>query len=440
LQRQQISEATLLSSLKGGAGIDVGDFKITGTNGVTRAVDLDKIGDVATTVGDVIARINALEGVGVQARINDRGDGIVLIDTAGGSGKINVTNVGSGTTAADLRLAGTSVETDFGGVLKQAIDGTATAIVTIDADDKLSDVVEKINALDRGVTASILNDGARQRLSLSVGETGAANELLVDTSATSLSLQEISSGRDALLLYGSSGAGGVRISSSTNEFEDVIAGLNLTVNDGTLEPVIVSVNTSSSSLVSGVKEFVAAYNSLRETLDEATEFNEEDLTTGILFGTHEALRVESDLSRLLTSRFFGVGQFQSLAGIGLGLDDKGQLSLDEAKLAAAFEKDPAALKKLFTDEELSFAAKLDDIIEQLAGVDNSLLTSRTQSLTRTIKANNDRIEAMNARLDRHRERLLLQFYNIETTVAKLQDNLTALSALQIIPPLTSSTR
>ena len=55
-----------------------------------------------------------------------------------------------------------------------------------------------------------------------------------------------------------------------------------------------------------------------------------------------------------------------------------------------------------------------------------------------IEANNKRIEEMTARLDRQRERLLLQFYNIETTVARLQDNLTALSSLQIIPPLSST--
>jgi hypothetical protein len=39
-------------------------------------------------------------------------------------------------------------------------------------------------------------------------------------------------------------------------------------------------------------------------------------------------------------------------------------------------------------------------------------------------------------LARQRERLLLTFYNLETTVSKLQDNLSALSSLQVIPPLT----
>jgi flagellar hook-associated protein 2 len=440
LQRKQISAATLLSSLNGGAGIDVGDFKITGTSGVTGAVDLDKVGDVAATIGDVLARINALAGVGVEARINDRGDGIVLVDTAGGAGTITVAAVGNDTTAEDLRLLGTSTEATINGTPTQVIDGSATAMITIEADDTLSQVVAKINALNRGVTASILNDGTRQRLSISVDKSGAANALLVDTGETGLSLQEISSGRDALVQYGTSGPGGVLISSFTNLFQNIIDGVNVTVNSGTLQPVTVSVAASSAALVKDVKEFVAAYNSIRDTLATVTSFNAEDLTTGILFGTQAALRVDTDISRVITSRFFGVGQFGSLAAVGINLDDKGRMTLDESKLTAAFNSDAAGLKTLFTDKNGGFAAKLNNVVEQLAGANGSLLSSRTDSLTRIIDINNARIDDMSARLDRQRERLLVEFYNLETTVAKFRDNLSALNSLQIIPPLTSNLR
>ncbi len=438
LQRQQISEATLLSSLNGGAGIDVGDFKITGTTGVLGAVDLNKVDDIATTVGDVIARINALASVGVEARINDRGDGIEIIDTAGGTGNITVTDVGTGTTSKDLNLLGTSSSVTIDGSPKQVIDGTATATVTIAADDKLSDVVAKINALNRGVTASVLNDGTRQRLTLSVNQSGAANELLVDTSNTRLSLQEVSSGRDALLLYGSSGTGGVLVSSSSNQFDNIVDGLNLTVNDGTLKPVTVTVSSSTDSLVSTAKEFVSAYNSLHDTLGKLTSFDPDALTTGILFGTREALQVDTSISRLITSRFFGVGQFQSLAAVGISLDDKGKMSLDESKLNAAFDKDPDAVKTMFTDPKLGIAAKFNETCERLAGATNSLLSSRTDSLTSIIDSNNKRLDQMSAQLDNQREALLAMFDNLETTIARLKDNATVLSSFQPIPPLNST--
>ncbi len=369
LNRQQVSRATLLSSLKGGTGIDVGDFKITDSNGVVGAVDLNKVDDVATTLGDVIDRINALSGVGVQARINDRGDGIEIIDTAGGAGKITVVEVGHGTTAKDLRLLGTATTVTIEGTPTQVIDGTASTTVNTDADDKLSDVVSKINALKRGVTASIFTDGNRQRLSLTVDQSGEANELLLDTGDTSLSFQEISGARDALVLYGSSGSGGILISSPTNQFKSIVSGLDITVNDGTLKPVTVSVAASSSSLVSNAKEFVAAYNSMRTTFATVTKYDADAQTTGILFGTTAALRVDSDLAHVITSAFFGVGKFQSLAAVGITLDDKGQMNLDEAKLTDAFNNDPDALKTMFTDEKLGVATKLDKVIEQLAGAE-----------------------------------------------------------------------
>jgi flagellar hook-associated protein 2 len=190
--------------------------------------------------------------------------------------------------------------------------------------------------------------------------------------------------------------------------------------------------------VSNAKEFVAAYNSIRTNLDTVTAFDAEALTTGILFGTSAALRVDSDLSHAITSRFFGFGSFQSLESIGISLDDKGKMSLDESKLKAAYAKDPESLKKMFTDENRGIVKKVNDVIEQLSGKDNSVLTSRSNALTSIIESNQKRIDTMDEVLTKQRDRLLLEFYRIESTVAKLQDSLSALSSLQVVPPLTST--
>src|SRR5262249_32987994 len=228
---------------------------------------------------------------------------------------VRVEDVGNGNGGKDLDILGTSVGTEVNGQLKQVIDGTATATVTIDDDDKLTDVVTKINALNRGVTASILNDGTRQRLSITANNTGAANELLLDTSNTRLSLQEVSSGRDALLLYGKSGSGGVLISSSTNTFRNVEYGLDVTVNQGTQTPVTVNVSSTTSSLTSTLKDFVSSYNSIRDNLDKLTSYDATTSTAGVLFGSSEALQVDTDISHLITQQFFGVSQSKSLGEV-----------------------------------------------------------------------------------------------------------------------------
>jgi len=213
--------------------------------------------------------------------------------------------------------------------------------------------------------------------------------------------------------------------------------VDLEIVSASEQTVTVDVSVTETKLVDTVQEFVDAFNSIRTNLDDVTEFNAEELTTGILFGTTAVLRVESDLNKILSGPLYGVGRFTSLESIGISFDDKGKLSLNTAELEAAFADHPDDLHDFFADKTLGLSARLDAVIEQLAGEDDSLLAARTDTLDTRIKNNNDRIEFMNARLDRERERLLTQFALLESTVAQLQESLSALSALQIIPPLTS---
>ena len=99
----------------------------------------------AQTVGDVIDLINTLD-IGVEASINDTGDGLLLRDTAGGSGTMKVADVGNGTAAADLRIAGTGVNVTRQGVPAHVIDGSTTLRLELDGDDTLDDLVSRINA------------------------------------------------------------------------------------------------------------------------------------------------------------------------------------------------------------------------------------------------------------------------------------------------------
>jgi flagellar hook-associated protein 2 len=568
LGRQQISRATLLSSLNGGKGVDIADIRITDSNGVSGAADLNTSGNEAKTIGDVIDRINAIATANVEARINDTGDGILLIDHAAGAGSLKVAEVGKNTAAADLRLLGTSEERDIGGVPKQVIDGTSRLTVDLSDLDEggaaiplaslnngagvdlgtfritdragnsaaivlngtagtfntVSDVIDainaknievearindtgngillfatgsatgtlkveelgggttaadlglnkaavddvvdgvqtksidgagtfsqsatqnglaalaaKINSLAAGVNASTVFDGTGYRLILASDETGAGREILVDGFAAGLSFDELTAPRDAVLELGGAGAGtGLLVTSSDNKFDEVIPGVELEILAASEDIVSVDVEKADSEIVTGVQEFVDAFNSLRDNIDEVTEFNAEDFTTGILFGTTAVLRVESDLNHILSGRFFGVGEFTSLEAIGLGFDDKGKLTLDTAALEEALEENPTAVEDLFTHETLGLSAKLKTAIEQLAGEENSVLSARAKTLSDIITSTNERITFMNERLTRERERLLNEFALLESTVAAMQQNLTALSSMQIIPPLSSA--
>jgi len=435
LDLQVISEDTKLKDLRGGRGVDRASFLVTDSNGNGRAFNLGQPG--FETIGDLIHKIN-VEGFGVEARINDAGDGIVLIDVAGGSGTLKVAEV-DGTAAANLGLLGDAKDVDIDGELRQTITGSTTSTIEISDTDTLSDVIDKINTLQAGVGASTFNVGsgsAPHRLRLLSQVAGKAGELLIDTSGVDFSFEQTSAAADAVLLVGgSSEGGGVLVSSSSGTFEDVLDGVRLTVNGPATSPVTVSVSRTESQLVSGIRTFVNQYNTLRKKLDEFTFFNEDQLSTGVLFGSNETLRIDTELSGLISSRHFGLGDIQSLAELGVDLKDDGTLSFNETEFAAKFAADPEAVESFFTTEAAGLAVKLDNLLETHVGRDNSLLVNRAETLQRRIDSNNERIEFMTERLSRERELLLNQFVQMEIAIGKMQNDLTAITSLQTLAPL-----
>lgn len=430
LHRQVVSFGTLLSSYNSGKGVSAGSFLITNSNGQSGAINLTQLG--AKTIGDVITAINGL-GIGVEAKINDAGDGIALIDSAGGTGSLTVADVGNSKSAAELHLLGNSTPT--------TIDGSTTAKITLTATDTLENLVTKINALNTGVSASIVSDSSgslRYHLSLTSSITGKVGQIIANGSALGLNFSELSKAQDALVQFGGAGGTPQLLTTSSNTFQNVTTGLDITLVGESLDPITITVANTSSSISSQVQLFVDQYNKVRDKLDKVTFFNETDQSTGILFGSTETLRLESDLSRLITGRFFGVGPVQNLAQIGVTVGQDGKLSFDKSKLEKVFDDDPEGLKKFFSDDKLGFGAKAHAAIELLVGVDNSVLVNRSSTLNQQVEDIVKRIETLTGRLDRSRERLLNDFYNMELAINKIKANLTSIGQIQNLFATSSS--
>jgi len=85
-----------------------------------------------------------------------------------------------------------------------------------------------------------------------------------------------------------------------------------------------------------------------------------------------------------------------------------------------------------------FSKRIDDLVETFAGVDNSLLVNRSNTLQSQIEASSDRIDFLSTRLDRSRERMTNQFYKMELAISKLKNNLNSLAAIQYISPVQRS--
>lgn len=436
LHLQVVSENTLLADLNGRGGVAKSSFTVVDSTGAKATVNLSS-SDVRT-LGDAIRRINQT-GLSVRAEINARGDGIALRDTGQGSGKLTVVE-GSSTTAADLHLLRNAVTTDEEGIATQTIDGSTTHTFTWDNKASLGDVAGLIKNLGAGVSASILADGSAHpyRLSIASQRPGRAGGLVIDTSQATFSLDESIGGQDALLLMGGEAASGVLVSGPSNTFTDLLDGVRLEIKQGSSQPVTVTVAQSDTDFVASVKMMVDNYNKFRKRLSELTAYDPATDKRSALTGDATAARLDSDLSYLLSGRV-GSGTVRSLGELGVSLNSDGTLGLDEAKLKAKFAETPDAVKQFFTAENVGFADKLDTLLEQASGASGSLLASRLDALEYKISQNEERIQAMNKRLDTQRERLLMDFYRMETAIGKLQNNMSAISSIQYLKPYWSST-
>jgi len=342
-----------------------------------------------------------------------------------------------------LKIAGTSELIDINGTPTEVINGSTTFSVDVESGDTLQDVIDKITAETTDVAASILNDGsptAPYRLSLVSQVSGLEGELQVDATQFSLSFQEIVRAQDALLLVGDaeSVGAGILTASSSNTFENVLEGVSLSILSIDSQPVTISIEQTSELIVSNINLFVDQYNKIRDKLEEHTFFNQNDNTTGVLFGSHVALRLDTSLPSLLSGRFFGAGEFRSLEAVGVQLKSDGNLEFDQTKFQAAYDDDAAAIEQLFTTEDLGVAAKLDTLIETLAGENDSLLVTRVGTLQSQIDFNGTRVVFLNERLEAKREELLEQFIRLEETIARLQTNLQAIASIQALPSLLGS--
>ncbi|TWT33318.1 flagellar filament capping protein FliD [Blastopirellula retiformator] len=441
LHFQHISENTELDSLHGGEGISRGRFIIRDTSGGARVIDLTL--PEFQTVGDLLNAINSQTGVKVKAEINETGDGLKITDLANGDGDLRILDSGSTGTATSLGLVGVGAVAD--GETRQSLSGSFNKTVEIEAGDTINDLITKINDLDAGFSANVFDYGAgsgRYRISLTSDNTGSGGAFQIDGSNSQFDFSETVRGQDALLLFGSNsnGSTGILTTSSTNTFGGVVEGISVTIKEATNSPININVSESDSALVSAADSFVTQYNALVDLMDDYTAFNESDSSTGVLFGTNEANRIDSELSEILTKRFPGLGDVQSLAQLGFNYNDTGKLSLDTAKLQQKFAEDPEAVEEFFLKEQtiggetkkLGFAQQFDDLMESFAGANSSLLISRIEALQNKIDLNQERIDTWNEKLERRQEILLNQFYDLESTLANIQANTQYLSAIQPI--------
>lgn len=256
-------------------------------------------------------------------------------------------------------------------------------VVSINATDSLDDIRIQFNALNSGenpagVTASIIAiSDSEFRLTLTSKETGADGMTITDNTG-SLGLTQIVAGQDAEIIVD-----GYTITRSTNTITDVISGVTLNlIGEDTDATITLNVSRDNDGIKEKIQEFVDGYNELMSYIEEQNTASEDGETTGTLFADSSLRSVKTTLRSVILSEVSGLDStLDHLSLIGINIDEKGQLSINDDMLAGYLESNFEDVVKLFAVQGTSTNSSLTYIASDTSTAAGDYEVEITQAAT-----------------------------------------------------------
>jgi len=433
LHLQHVNEATSLADYARGGKFTPGTFRITDSQGNESVINVTS---AVKTVGDLIQRINLATGAQVTARLNETGDGIELVDEAGGAGQLSVAELG-GNTAENLRLLGTGTTGSDG---KSHLVGRTATIITVEEGDTLDSLVTKLNKAEAGITASTLNNGASinpLRLSLVSKNSGLAGALVIDDGGLGLGLATQVEAQDAVLRVGDLETGYL-LTSSSNRFENPVPGVTVDILKTSSAAADVQISQDVSSVTQVLSGFVTAYNKLLSSSAELTKYDSATGQRGLLQGNSVVLNVLSRFDRVISSNYGAEGSgIRNVFELGIRIELGGKLSFDSSKFETVLKNNPDAVREFFSKATTGLGAQLSESIDDFTDPFEGNLTVQSKSIDSSLESLASRIETLNEMLEVKRDRLMKQFIAMEQAIASLNSQQTVLSQIRSLVPASS---
>ena len=328
-------------------------------------------------------------------------------------------------------------------------EATMTIAVTEDG-DTLAQIRDAINASEDnpGVTAVIVNGEDGAHLVLTSGQTGEAGAITVtasggdggldalvfDPANNVMNMDEVQEAVDAELKID-----GITVFSASNTVTDAIEGVSIQlVSASPGETAHLEVKLDEESTSAAISGFVSAFNALQSTLNGLTTYDPETTVGGPLLGDSMMLLFEDQLRREVNEFVEGVGEFESLAEIGITSNfEDGTLVLDEDKLAQALESSFDDVGQLFASEE-GIAVRLQALADSYIDT-GGLIDVRTDGLQKSIDGLAEDQAQLDAHLAAYDDRLRAQFTALDELVSELTSTSEFLAQqLALLPTFTSA--
>lgn len=311
---------------------------------------------------------------------------------------------------------------------------TPSVDVSVDAADTTTTIAGKINAANAGVTATVLRDGANERLVIRSSTTGEAGGFSMTSAGDAgLAQFEVKGTIDSTNPTPASGMfmsqvaqnaqvkiNGVTVSSALNKMTDVVPGVTLQLSQVTTGPVEITIENDLAAIQKNIQGFVDAYNAMSQTLAGATKYDAASKTGGPLQGDSTTLGLQSTLRSILGSGSVG-SAYSRLSDVGLERQTDGTLKVNTTKLTTALG-DLGNLSTLFTKNNSDaatngFGLKVRDFARGLVAFDGRV-SNKTTALQGAISRNSKDQDRVNDRATRVEADLRRQYGALDTQMAK----------------------
>ncbi|MER7446686.1 flagellar filament capping protein FliD [Microbacterium sp. NPDC097977] len=296
------------------------------------------------------------------------------------------------------------------------------------------DLAKAINDSKAGVSATVVPagtdaDGAPlSRIQLTSAETGAAGAFTVHRgtaaevaagTSTDLGAQPgaalITQGADARIrLF--AGTAAEQVLTHPGNTITVGEGIEVTVTAVSADPVTVTVARDAKKQTTTAETFIKEIASLLTRIDKGSTATVggvgETTTLGVFTGDSTVRNLRGALANAVQHPVDGI----SPSTIGITVSDKGVLSFDAEKFAAALAADAEGTQELFS----GVAARLQGVTTQYSDKYDGLLTSRITGQEDEVKTLKTQVERWDVRLDQRRATLERTYAQLEVQLSKLQ--------------------
>ncbi|MFL6709205.1 MAG: flagellar filament capping protein FliD [Massilia sp.] len=325
---------------------------------------------------------------------------------------------------------------DAGGVFTADPKNT-TKTITIDAaHNTLAGMKDAINASNSGVTATIINDGTGNYLSLASTATGAKNAMRIvadpalaavnyDGSASSNMTQSVAAA-DAVIKVDN-----VLITKPSNTITDAIDGVTLTLTKATAPGATTTLTLAkdTDTVKNNIVAFVKAYNDATKAMVDLTAY---DVTTGkgaVLNGDGTVRTVQTQLRSLMGGAIAGApAGGATLPDIGITTQRDGSIAVDTDKLTKALADPKKNFTALFatSNGNRGFGAQMDVTLGRILSPVGTL-PSHTNAFNSSIKDLEKQRATLTDRLATTEKRYRAQFSALDSAMASMTTTSTYLT-------------